>query len=273
MAVQDAQIEAGGVLTWVTRTEGSGPAVVFVHSSGAGARQWRRFQLGLAGERRSLAPDLIATGRNAPWAAARGFDPAEDLAILTALIDAESGPVDLVGHSYGGFLALRAAVARPDRVRQVVAHEPVLWAPVWEDGGPAERMALFQASQGGMLAEEASGTEGWMRQFVDFWNGAGAFDALDGIRRASLTRVCHKVFAEVKALVLDRSPPSVWAPTCPVRLTVGRDAPWLERRALELAALHFGDVALIEVEGGHLAPMTHVDAWGALVRGWLDLST
>jgi pimeloyl-ACP methyl ester carboxylesterase len=269
--VVDREASLGGAQVWVTEGAGGGPAVVFLHSSGAGARQWRRLQLRLDGVRQTAAVDLPGTGRNAPWTAPQGASVDGDLAVALGLIDEIGGPVWLVGHSYGGHLALRAAVARPEAVIGVVAHEPVVWSAVWASGGPAEKMALFQASHDGLLDEDRSGTEAWMRSFVDFWNGAGAWDGLDGLRREPLRRVAHKVFTEVREMLLDRSAPDAWAPSCPVRLTRGAAGPWIERRALELSLPAWPDAQLVEVPGGHLAPMTDAAAWWAVAAPWLGL--
>ena len=46
------------------------------------------------------------------------------LADVFAVVDAQPEPVALVGRSLGGLLALRAAVARPDRVWALVLEDP-----------------------------------------------------------------------------------------------------------------------------------------------------
>lgn len=46
------------------------------------------------------------------------------LADVVTVVDAQREPVALVGHSLGGLLALRAAVARPDRVCALVLEDP-----------------------------------------------------------------------------------------------------------------------------------------------------
>lgn len=71
-----------------------------------------------------LAPDLIGHGRSdyaAPWTIEA------NVAALAALLDAEdSGPVVVVGHSFGGAVALALAAARPDLVRGLVLLDPAV---------------------------------------------------------------------------------------------------------------------------------------------------
>jgi lipase len=76
-----------------------------------------------------LAPDLLGHGRSswdAPWTLEA------NATALAALIDAEvGGPVVVVGHSFGGAVALNLAAARPDLVSALVLLDPA----VGLDGG------------------------------------------------------------------------------------------------------------------------------------------
>jgi pimeloyl-ACP methyl ester carboxylesterase len=56
-------------------------------------------------------------------------------ALIEALEQAIDSPIDLVGHEFGGYLALTLTVARPDLVRSVVVEEPLV--PPRSGRGPA----------------------------------------------------------------------------------------------------------------------------------------
>ncbi|MGA5463880.1 alpha/beta fold hydrolase [Mycobacterium sp. NPDC050041] len=70
------------------------------------------------------APDLIGHGRSswdAPWTLS------ENTTALAALLDADAGgPVVVVGHSFGGAVALDLACARPDLVAGLVLLDPAV---------------------------------------------------------------------------------------------------------------------------------------------------
>jgi len=72
-----------------------------------------------------LAPDLRGHGQSPRFTEDELTTATEVLlADVLAVVDAQPEPVALVGHSLGGFLALRAAVARPDRVWALVLEDP-----------------------------------------------------------------------------------------------------------------------------------------------------
>jgi pimeloyl-ACP methyl ester carboxylesterase len=85
-----------------------------VHGYGGAAWNFTEMQPHLAG-RRLIVPDLPGHGGSAPLPAAaslRGFADA-----LVPLLD---GPVDVLGHSLGGVVALRLAERHPELVRRIV---------------------------------------------------------------------------------------------------------------------------------------------------------
>jgi pimeloyl-ACP methyl ester carboxylesterase len=78
----------------------------------------------LARTRRVRMYDLRGHGRSEP--AADGFDTRTLAADLVALVDDLAGPIDVVGHSWGGLVALRFALAHPTRVRKLAIVEAPL---------------------------------------------------------------------------------------------------------------------------------------------------
>ena len=97
---------------------GSGPPLLLVHGSIAGAELTWREQRGLAARWRLRIPDRPGFGATPPLE--RGDFEAE--APLFAAELRESA--HLVGHSYGAVIALCAAALRPEAVRSLVVSEP-----------------------------------------------------------------------------------------------------------------------------------------------------
>jgi pimeloyl-ACP methyl ester carboxylesterase len=139
--------------------EGGTPGRSFTTGAGMGARFAR------GGHRFDLSPDNLHRygGQLAPdlhihdaWDQGRpGLSDPRNQPPLLALID-RIGPVVLITHSQGGDVGWRAAIARPEGVKAIVAIEPALVTPglddpafppipvrvMWGDNLPAEGALL-----------------------------------------------------------------------------------------------------------------------------------
>ena len=105
--------------SFLLREEGSGKGtpVLLLHGVPETASVWRDIAPRLATGRRVLAPDLPGLGGSTYTGP---YDVPSLVTQLAALIANQvGGPVDVVGHDWGGSLALGLAGARPDLVRRL----------------------------------------------------------------------------------------------------------------------------------------------------------
>ena len=105
---------------------GATSPVVLLPGTGLTALSWDAVASALATTRRVVAVDLRGHGAS-EWPGAYSIAAmADDVAALLDRLDEErlgEERVDLVGHSLGGLVALRAAAAHPDRVRRLVLED------------------------------------------------------------------------------------------------------------------------------------------------------
>jgi pimeloyl-ACP methyl ester carboxylesterase len=232
--------------------------VLLVHSGGFTSRQWRKLAELLAPNFDVLAPDLIGYGESGPWPDGEPFHFRQDVAFLESMLDARGGAAHLVGHSYGGFLALQLALKRPELVRSIAAYEPVAFG-ILDEVEDADAIGALRLVRQEWHPDASGADEGWLRDFVDWWNGAGAWQKLAEETRASMRGVGWKVFQEVITLAADRTDRATYASiTVPALFLGGERSPLTERRVVEKlgAALPRG-TSHIFPGLGHMAPISH----------------
>jgi pimeloyl-ACP methyl ester carboxylesterase len=182
---------------------------------------------------------------------------------LIADIARRAAPVDLVGHDWGGLLALRIASLRPDLVRTLAVGSCPLdveyrWhdtAVAWQTPGLGEQlMTLF----GGELA-----IEGLVAGGVPRPDAEATIALVDDRMKDAILRL-YRSAIDVSA----RWARATEAIRCPALVVWPVDDPFVERRfGVRLAERIRG--TLLEVDGGHWWPITHpADVATALERLW-----
>ena len=241
------------------RVEGQGPAVVLLHSSMGSKSQWRTLMEGMRGTHRLIAIDLHGYGESAmPESGGRHtlLDEVQLVQLKLAQVLEPGERFHLVGHSFGGGVALRLAHADPDRVRSLTLFEPTAFH-LLEPDHPAlgEVRALAHATQPGVIdgrREEATG------RFIDFWSGEGAYAALPPARQALLASLLCKIPLDFQALIDDPLRVADYGrmavATC---LIAGSGSPPCAHAVVSVLAASLADAETHEVDAGHMAPISH----------------
>lgn len=241
--------------------QGEGVPVVLVHSSGMSSRQWSRIAARLGPDRRVVAPDLIGSGKSEGVPHDAPFHFSWDVeAVEAVLATLGESPYHLVGHSYGGLLALTVARRHPERVLSLCLYEPVAFGVLYSEGDRAGIASLEDYDPDGtFLQDEGGGAEPWMERFIDWWQGPGAWRGLSEPAQSAFLGVGRKVFQEVRSLLLDRTPLEAYAKlTMPALLLSGAHSPLAARRVCELFARALPNARLHTFEdAGHMGPLTH----------------
>jgi haloalkane dehalogenase len=125
------------------REAGRGSHVVFLHGNPTSSYLWRDVIPHVAEHAHCLAPDLIGMGDSGkPEIAYRTVDHARYLEAWLAAVGVDEAV--LVGHDWGGVLALDLAARQRIRVRGLVLLETFLRPMQWSEW-PAQGAQLFQA--------------------------------------------------------------------------------------------------------------------------------
>jgi pimeloyl-ACP methyl ester carboxylesterase len=115
------------------------PSLVLVHGALDHARNWDWVARSLRQHYHVYALDLRGHG-NSAWAPGAAYTVAEHVLDLSALLDVIGDfPVQLVGHSLGGGIALHYAGVYPDRVHKAVSIEGLGFPQEHRMHGPASQ--------------------------------------------------------------------------------------------------------------------------------------
>jgi pimeloyl-ACP methyl ester carboxylesterase len=240
----------------------SAPApVIALHCSGAGAAQWRPLRDALDSRHELFAPEHYGCDSSGPWTGEHAFTLADEAATTIEIIDCSDCKVHLVGHSYGGGVALRAAVERPDRIASLTLYEPSAFHLLKEMGARgaaafAEILAINAKTAEGVITGDYRGAA---TAFVDYWGGPGAWAALRPSVQAALTRWAPKAPLDFRALISEPTPASEYADLrFPALIMRGEHAPAPSRLIAETLHTLMPAADLVIIAGaGHMGPLTH----------------
>ncbi len=248
-------------------TAGSGPPVVLVHSSMSGARQWSRLTQELSGRFATCAVNLFGYGKTPAWS---GPQPPtlDDFAAAVVAATPNAGKVSLVGHSFGGAVAMQAARRLGDRVDRLVLIEPSLFYLLTLHGR-SEAYAEIAALSERMAEPDAAVAAAY---FIDYWSGPGAWAATSEERKAVFTRGVSVVAHEWRAVLDGNTPRETWATALPREtLLLCSQAPRRPSREIIelLSAAQPGWRVTRLADGSHMAPLTHPDLVNPVMRDFL----
>lgn len=253
---------------------GTGEPLVLLHSSGGSSAQWRALAERLSTRYRVLAPDLYGYGATAPWPGRGPLVLAHEAQIVHALLARAGAPAHLVGHSYGGAVALHLAREGGAELRSLALVEPVAFHLL--KGHDAQALAEITAVAQGVAASIACGDYlGGFAAFVDYWSGTGAWDALPAEKRGAMAARLGKVALDFHATLNEPAQLGDLRSTAvPTLLVQGTRSPTPTRRICELLARVLPECRLETVAGaGHMAPLTHRDEVNGLIAAHLEASS
>ena len=234
--------------------------VICLHSSGSTGGQWTALRAQLEPGFRVMTPDFHGHGLGPAW---HGFDKdivAADAARIARLAESVPGGAHLVGHSYGGAIALRVALYHPESVRSVSVYEPVVFRLLFDYHGrrrPASEIIEVASDMRRQLRSD--NMPGAAARFVDYWGGRAAWHALTADQQSGITKRIDVITAQFGALANDAPRLADYRSLrAPVLMLAGSEMHAPVRRIGELLRFALPNATFCTMAGmGHMGPVTH----------------
>lgn len=245
--------------------------ILCLHSSQSSGAQWRPLKQAINDalpQAQVYTPNLIGYGRgvySAEHPTAADFRLADEVEALAPLmqdiyVDPEAvkasrpQPLHLVGHSYGGALALRIARLLTDAgtpPASLTLYEPVAFHVLPEQDPARDEILAISTQMDTLSVAEAAAA------FVDYWNHPGYFAALPTKVQQGMIAKQAKVQADFSALIKEPASLQAYANLeCPILLIHGTASPQSSQRVASLLAATLANVQTMTVNSGHMAPLT-----------------
>ncbi len=258
---------SGGAMTHFLRS-GHGPEEGLVlHCMLGQARSLDMMMAKMGNGMSMIAADLPGHGLSEDWDKSRDYaEMARDMGL--GLLER---PAHIIGHSYGGYVALRIAVDQPEMVRSLTLIEPVFFAAAQYDDP-----ALFKAHERESRTFTGAIAVGDMvaaaRAFTGIWGDGSAWESLKPDAMEYITQRMPLVAASGRAIVEDNG--KVWERLnqieVPCLLIEGANSPPVIAAILTALEGQIADTSRAVIEGaGHMAPLTHAVEVAALISGFV----
>jgi pimeloyl-ACP methyl ester carboxylesterase len=240
----------------------SRPTVVLLHASASSSRQWNGLVARLSDRFDACALDFHGHGARPDWPTHGPLTLAHEVALVVPVLQA-AGAVHLVGHSYGGVVALKLAQMFPNAVRSVAVYEPVLfpWLSADEHDAEVAHEVLDLADDIRKALHQRCFRRAAER-FVDYWSGNGAWVQMSPARQQSIAMRMPAVLAHFEALHREDFSPGAALSSVPVLGLSGANSPRSTRRIARIVGSKIPHALCKELpQMGHMGPITH----GAIV--------
>ncbi len=245
-------------------------AVLCIHGSLSSSRQWAMLDKQLPSSLQAITPDLTGYGQSGFPANPDQYDLDFELDQLIAKGLPEK--FHLIGHSFGGAVAIGLALRYPQRVLSISLFEPMaIWLLDQQHPGRVDSRTMMdlmakKISEGNILNAA--------EMFIQYWNHCPTSKAL----APSLARTLD--VPQVKYPLDNHAACTYHATlndlrqlTTPIQLIGTPESPELASAIIELLADTFSNCSKAQVTGGHLAPVTRPDLVNPLLIGFIKKNT
>jgi len=239
--------------------KGSGQTVILLHSTAAGNRQWKKLIELLSEDYHLIAPNLFGYGETDSWTGQKPQTLIDQAEIIRQFVPLDGGKFSLVGHSFGGSVAMMAAKLFRHQIDKLILIEPnpnYLLRDLGRSNDFGEILAMRDCIKVNGAAQK---WEVAAEVFADYFNGIGAWDTMDVDRRQKFVNALKPNYHEWDPVMNENTSMAEWKNFLPQDTTVLSCTKTINSISgiIKLLRSNMATWNFIEYqEGGHMAPLT-----------------
>ena len=241
---------------------GSGHTVILLHSTAAGNKQWTKLIEFLCEDYHLVAPNLFGYGATDAWCNEKTQSLEDQAELIRQFIPLDGRTVSIVGHSFGGSVAMMAAKLFRRHIQKLILIEPnpnYLLKEIENEECFNQILTLQIFIQ---MSTESGRWDEAAARFADFFNGKGTWNNMDTGQQNRFKDALKPNFFEWDAVMNEQTSIHDWRVGLPTNNTVLSCRQTIEpaREIVNLLRCHMTSSTFREYnEGGHMAPLTKPD--------------
>ena len=242
--------------------KGSGHRVILLHSTVATNRQWKKLIELLSTDYNLVAPNLFGYGGTESWNSDKPQTLKDQAEIIRQFIPTDGKRFSLVGHSFGGTVAMMAAKLFRHQLNRLILIEP---NPNYllRDMGKIKEFNEIVALRNCIKTNGAN--DNWeiaAKVFADYFNGDGAWNTMDRDRRVKFINALKPNYHEWDPVINEQTSIDDWKSYLPENTTVLSCKKTINSISgiIQILRSNMENWNFIEYEeGGHMAALTMPD--------------
>lgn len=267
---------------------GQGQPLLFLHSSLSSHRQWLPLVNALKEQFQCILVDLQGYGSaGSRWQPSVEFlqhpqqyrmvDEAKPLVAELAALNLAT-PITLIGHSFGGALALHLALSQQIAVKQLMLFEPVVFH-LLKPENYSQNLNQYNSSEAkGLLTEihelaaklPTLSARAGAECFIDYWQAPGFFAGLPSKIQSMLAQQVKKVTFDFAALIGEPCTLVDYQRLQqPILLMTGQQSRRSATFLAEQLASQQPNCRFRQVNTGHMGPVTHAELVNPIIVDYL----
>jgi len=239
--------------------KGKGQTVILLHSTAAGNKQWKKLIELLCEDYHLIAPNLFGYGETVAWTGQKPQTLEDQAEIIRQFLPSDGSKFSLVGHSFGGSVAMMAAKLFRHQIDKLILLEPNL-NYLLRDLGSSDDFNEILAMRDNIKINGAIGKwEIAAKVFADYFNGSGTWDAMDMDRQKKFIFALKPNYHEWDPVMNEKTSMKEWKSCLPAKTTVLSCTKTIRSISAIIRLLRSSMTSwdFIEYqEGGHMAPLT-----------------